>query len=222
MLFKTDDGIQTTSHCKVYCVKESSGLLSILSRSAYPLGQDSDMVTDCDRSYDRYRDYLKGTWKEKAGPGSGQFFSLGPHLIDQTLHCFGRPERVTAFIENIRGMGDEAVDDDVRSFLSLTRILSDPHSYQFTVILHYSRSASNPYVMRATLRGHLLSMRKEQLRFIVRGSKGCFSKHGMDVQEEQMKHGGVEAVTAPDFGREPKEIWGTLETTKGSEVITSR
>jgi predicted dehydrogenase len=64
-------------------------------------------------SYDRYRDYLKGTWKEVAGPGSGQFYSLGPHLIDQALHCFGRPERVTAFIENIRGMGDEAVDDDV-------------------------------------------------------------------------------------------------------------
>ena len=70
-------------------------------------------------SYDRYRDYLKGTWKEVAGPGSGQFYSLGPHLIDQALHCFGRPERVTAFIENIRGMGDEAVDDDV-TIISLT------------------------------------------------------------------------------------------------------
>ncbi len=34
-------------------------------------------------------------------------------MIDQALHCFGRPERVTAFIENIRGIGDEAVDDDV-------------------------------------------------------------------------------------------------------------
>jgi predicted dehydrogenase len=46
-------------------------------------------------------------------PGAGQFYSLGPHLIDQALHCFGRPTKVTAFIQNVRGMGDLAVDDDV-------------------------------------------------------------------------------------------------------------
>lgn len=87
--------------------------LLILYHSKSALGPLLFTYAEPSDSYDRYRDYLKGTWKEVPGPGSGQFYSLGPHLIDQALHCFGRPERVTAFIENIRGMGNESVDDDV-------------------------------------------------------------------------------------------------------------
>ena len=46
----------------------------------------------------------------------------------------------------------------------------------------------------------------------------------MDVQEEQMKQDGVEAFKAADFGREPKAIWGTLETKgdSGGSVISTR
>jgi hypothetical protein len=44
----------------------------------------------------------------------------------------------------------------------------------------------------------------------------------MDVQEEQMKRRGVEAFKATDFGREPKEIWGTLETKGDFGVVSTR
>ncbi|KAG8852459.1 hypothetical protein FRB91_006421, partial [Serendipita sp. 411] len=163
-------------------------------------------ITDFVSHYDRYRNFLKGTWKEKAVPGGGQFYSLGPHLIDQTLHYFGRPSKVTGFIQNIRSMGDPAVDDD------------------FTVILHYAPTSSNPYVLTATLRGHLLSVREPQQRFVVRGSKGTFSKFGFDVQERQMQVDGREAVTKPDFGVEPEDLWATLEIVgeDGKEVTSQR
>ncbi|PVG04835.1 NAD(P)-binding protein [Serendipita vermifera] len=151
-------------------------------------------VTDFVSHYDRYRDFLKGTWKERAVPGGGQFYSLGPHLIDQTLNAFGRPASVTAFIQNIRGTGDLNVDDD------------------FTIILHYPRTEKNSHLLTATLRGHLLSLRSPQQRFVVRGSKGTFSKYGMDAQEEQMKKHGHKAFLQNDFAIEPSNIWGQLET----------
>lgn len=66
-------------------------------------------------SYDRYRTSLKGTWKDKPLPANGQTYDLGSHLIDQTLTLFGRPEKLTAFIQNVRGIGNPDVDDCVCS-----------------------------------------------------------------------------------------------------------
>lgn len=61
-------------------------------------------------SYDRYRNELKHTWKDT----SGATYDLGTHLIDQALALFGRPEALTAFQQNVRGIGDSNVDDSVR------------------------------------------------------------------------------------------------------------
>src|SRR5580700_3330769 len=47
--------------------------------------------------YDRYRLQLRpGAWREQAAAGSGVWFDLGPHLIDQALTLFGTPEAVCA------------------------------------------------------------------------------------------------------------------------------
>ena len=35
--------------------------------------------------YDRYRPEVKPRWREVPGPGSGIWFDLGPHLVDQVL-----------------------------------------------------------------------------------------------------------------------------------------
>jgi predicted dehydrogenase len=44
-------------------------------------------------------------------PGSGLVYDLGSHLIDQALVLFGKPERVTAFLQNVGQLGD--VEDNV-------------------------------------------------------------------------------------------------------------
>lgn len=67
---------------------------------------------------DRYRNFLKGSWKETAAPGSGLVYDLGTHLIDQALHSFGRPAKVTGFLQNLRGLGNEDVEDSVSIFMS--------------------------------------------------------------------------------------------------------
>lgn len=68
-------------------------------------------------SYDRYRHELKGDWKEAKLPGAGQVYNLGSHLIDQVVSLFGRPDKVTGFVENVRGLGDPEVDDSVNCYL---------------------------------------------------------------------------------------------------------
>jgi predicted dehydrogenase len=160
---------------------------------------------------DRYRNFLKGSWKEAVSAGSGLVYDLGPHLIDQALHSFGRPTKVTGFLQNLRGIGNEAVEDNVSIFplLHSSDAYFDPS--KFTVILHYDRTQSNPYLLTAILRSHPISQRTPQLRYTVRGSKGTFVKYGLDVQEEQMKEKGVEAFGQDWFGREPEEFQADLE-----------
>lgn len=41
------------------------------------------------------------------------YSATGPHLIDQVLQLFGRPNRITGFIQNLRGFGGPEVDDTV-------------------------------------------------------------------------------------------------------------
>ncbi len=46
---------------------------------------------------ERYRPMLKSeAWRELPSPGSGLWFDLGPHLLDQAFVLFGPPESMTA------------------------------------------------------------------------------------------------------------------------------
>lgn len=64
-------------------------------------------------SYDRYRPGIRSSWKDSAGA----VYDLGSHLLDQALKLFDRPAKITAFIQNIRGVTKPEVDDIVRKFL---------------------------------------------------------------------------------------------------------
>lgn len=133
--------------------------------------------------FDRYRLQLRpGAWREKADAGSGVFFDLGVHLIDQTMVLFGRPDAVTA---DIRIEREGATVDDA-----------------FDVVLHYPR-------MRALLRASMIAVGAD-LRFVVRGERGAFVKHGIDPQEEALKRG--EVPRDDTWGREAQEKRGVLYT----------
>ena len=51
--------------------------------------------------------------KDEALPAACLTFDLGAHLIDQALVLFGRPHRLTYFIQSLRGVGNSDVDDFV-------------------------------------------------------------------------------------------------------------
>ncbi|KAI0761704.1 oxidoreductase [Irpex lacteus] len=156
--------------------------------------------------FDRYRATLKGSWKDEPIPANGLVYDLGAHTIDQALVLFGRPLRVTAHIENIRGIGHESVDDN------------------FTIFLHYAPrtppagtpSPVKPTSFKVILRGAILSVKSPQVRYVVRGTTGTFSKFGVDVQEDQLKviPKPADILTDAGYGQEPEAIYGTVENLK--------
>ncbi len=113
--------------------------------------------------YDRYRPEPRQRWREQAVPGGGLWFDLGPHLADQALLLFGAPERIYADLEIQRASG-QAID-------------------YFHVILRYGHR-------RVILHGGTL-VAAETPRFTVHGTRGSYTKFGLDTQEDSLKSGNV-------------------------------
>jgi predicted dehydrogenase len=141
--------------------------------------------------FDRYRlQTHPGAWRERPEPGSGVFFDLGVHLIDQAMVLFGLPEAITA---DIRVERERAVVDDA-----------------FDVTMHYPRS-------RVLLRASMIALAPD-VRYIVRGEDGAFVKCGIDPQEEALKRGDLPHDDT--WGREEREKWGILYTSGGNSTPT--
>ncbi|MCC5913763.1 MAG: Gfo/Idh/MocA family oxidoreductase [Balneolaceae bacterium] len=118
-------------------------------------------LVEFESRFDRFRSELReDAWKEKDLPGSGILYDLAPHLIDQALQLFGKPESLFADISAQRE-GD--ADDRFEIRLSYSG---------FTVKL-----SAGMLIPEATP------------RFVVRGMNGSFVKYGMDPQEESLASG---------------------------------
>jgi predicted dehydrogenase len=131
-------------------------------------------VAHFESHYDRYRPEPRQRWRELPGPGSGIWFDLGAHLVDQALQLFGPPEAIYADLEVQRPLG-QAVD-------------------YFHAILRYDRR-------RVILHGASLVV-AEIPRFIVHGTLGSYTKFGMDPQEEALKRGEIPGT--PGWGLDPQ------------------
>lgn len=130
--------------------------------------------------FDRFRPTLKNAWREKQGPGAGMLYDLGPHLIDQALQLFGKPDSIAA---DIRCERDGGLVDDA-----------------FDLRLDYPN-------MRAILRSTMIAY-AHQTRFVINGTAGSFLKTGLDPQEEPLRRGV--APGGPTWGEDPEANWGTL------------
>jgi scyllo-inositol 2-dehydrogenase (NADP+) len=144
--------------------------------------------------FDRWRPVPKSGWRELPGraEAGGVLFDLGAHLIDQAVQLFGAPTSIYAEVNRQRS--DVEVDDDF--FLAL--------KHPSGVLSHLASSslAQHPGP-----------------RFRILGSSAAYTKHGLDVQEAQLKAGGRPGD--PDWGVEPAADWGRLgdtpvETRRGS------
>ena len=123
--------------------------------------------------FDRYRPTVADRWRERDQPGSGLWYDLGPHLIDQALQLFGMPEAVFADIALQR---DGAVAADY-----------------FQVLLRYPK-------LRVVLHAGSL-VPAQQLRFAVHGTRASYVKHGLDPQEGVLRKGGIPGQ--PGWGIDP-------------------
>ena len=166
---------------------------------------------------------MKGTWKDKPSPAAGLIYDLGSHLIDQSLVLFGRPESLTAFKQNIRGIGHPGVDDSVNGNTVLMNRKTDPR-LQFSIFLHYPANPDRPHQLTVILRAAILSVHSRPVRYVVRGTKGTFHKYGIDVQEDQLRAmTDPMSIHASVFGREPRDIDGAVENLQeGGQIANNR
>ena len=145
-------------------------------------------------NYDRYRPDLKqNAWRESSGPGSGIFFDIGPHLIDQALRLFGTPEALHADLRIERDAG--VVDDS------------------FDVVMHY------PHGLRAVLRSTIMAV-VPRPRFILHGTRGSFRKELIDPLESMLRSGKV--PEGESWNVEPENNWGVATFAKGEQLLQER
>ncbi|KAJ7499053.1 hypothetical protein FB451DRAFT_1204089 [Mycena latifolia] len=176
-------------------------LLSLPTSSPQSIGD----VVEFETHFDRYRKGTKNTWKDEPSPGTGHTYDLGTHLMDQILALFGRPDRLTAFVQNNRGVGHPDVDDS------------------FTIFMHYDASPNLPRPVTAIARAQLTSVRSAQPRYTVLGTKGSYVKYGVDVQEDQLKVISTpSAIHEKGYGVEPESIWGVVECIEADDVTMTK
>ncbi|AKC87113.1 oxidoreductase [Pseudoxanthomonas suwonensis] len=131
-------------------------------------------VAELHSHFDRFRPQVPDRWRDREGPGSGLWYDLGPHLVDQVLQLFGPPLAVAADLARQRS-GASATD-------------------YFHVQLRYPR-------LRAVLHAGAL-VPGHGLRFAVHGTGGSWIKHGLDPQEDALRAGAVPG--AAGWGRDPR------------------
>jgi predicted dehydrogenase len=118
-------------------------------------------VTHFESHIDRFRPQVRARWREQAGAGSGLWYDLGPHLVDQALCLFGLPDRVWASLA-IQRDGGESTD-------------------WAHAVLEYGER-------RVILHAGML-VAGGTARFIVHGTRGSLVKPRIDQQEAQLLAG---------------------------------
>lgn len=144
-------------------------------------------LTHFESHFDRYRPLVRPRWRESGAPGSGLWYDLGSHLLDQTLQLFGTPQTIAL---DLAGLREGAAADD-----------------WFHAVLRYEG-------LRVILHGSAL-VAELGPRFALHGTRGSFTKFGLDPQEDALKLGGRPG--ASDWGRDPRP--GTLTLGEGDALV---
>ncbi len=138
--------------------------------------------------FDRYRmEKSPKIFKETKIPASGVLYDLGPHLLDQVISLFGKPEKSLKIATTHRP--DSEVDD------FSTLVLTYPKG--LTVFIHASLLVANPLPA-----------------YVLHGVKGSFQKSRADVQEDQLQAGI--SPKDPEYGIEPPGKEGLITLIKAN------
>lgn len=141
--------------------------------------------------FDRFRPHPRARWRELAGPGSGIFWDLGPHLIDQALQLFGPPEHVGGTVTQLRDNGEST------DLFDITLVYADK----------LVQLGSTPFQAGPTL------------RYDLQGDEGSYRKYHLDPQEAQLISGL--SIHEPAFGITQDAEHGMLYTAESAETVTT-
>ena len=118
-------------------------------------------VHTIEMNWDRYRKEVRDRWKEADIPGSGVFYDIAPHMLDQALCLWGEPYAIYGNMQKQRE-GAKATD-------------------YFHVVLEYEQGS-------ILIRGGTL-VSAQTPRFAIHGSEGSYIICGHDPQEAQLQAG---------------------------------
>lgn len=124
--------------------------------------------------WDRYRPTVQERWRETEEAGGGLLLDLGPHLIDQAICLFGKPEWVQADL--LKQRQGALVDDGFELLLGRGKL---------RIQIGSSSIAADHYD-----------------RYQIHGTLGSLRKGGLDVQEPQLRNGM--SPSSAMFGIEPE------------------
>lgn len=180
------------------CAEQAGRLLSVFQNRRW----DADFLTlrslidagelgrvvEFESHFDRHVPVVQDRWRERPEPGSGLWFDLGSHLLDQALQLFGLPGAIA--VDLARQRDGARTDDYFQARL---------HYGETRVLLHASNLVPEPGP-----------------RFIVHGTEATFVKYGLDAQEAMLKAGG--RPPRADWGVDPgactlsRNAGGTVRT----------
>jgi predicted dehydrogenase len=145
-------------------------------------------------SWSKYQGVPRVRVAWKAEPAfNGPLWDLCPHLIDQAIVLWGKPHRVLGRIAKHRAPGTV-------------------HDHAHLTLLYES--------------GLEAALEVDQLdafggrKLALRGTRGSFSKSGFDPQEGELSAGRF--PDDADWGKEPRDAWGTLRVLEGDQLIEER
>ncbi|MBC8950759.1 MULTISPECIES: oxidoreductase [Xenorhabdus] len=130
--------------------------------------------------FDRYRPAVRQRWREAAGAGSGIWYDLAPHLLDQAVQLFGKPQAITTDLGMMRPNAETA------DYFHAQLTYSD-----LKVVLHATMLAA-----------------AESPIYTLHGMAGSYTKYGLDTQEERLKAG--ERPPRADWGYDARDGYVTL------------
>lgn len=130
--------------------------------------------------FDRFRPQVRDRWREQSGIGSGIWYDLAPHLIDQALVLFGLP--VSLYVDLAQQRPGAKTTDYFHAVLNYP---------QRRVVLHAS-----------------MLVAAQSARFIAHGTRGSYVKYGLDPQEDRLKAG--ERPPLEDWGYDMRDGMLTL------------
>ncbi len=157
---------------------------------------DSGLLGDLvcyDVHFDRYKPVLNPKkWKETVQAGNGILYDLGSHILDQSIVLFGKPISVAG--EKFTQREGSDIDD------------------AFDIRLNYGK-------LKVKLSASLL-VKKQGPRYTIHGTKGTFTKYGIDVQEDHSKEGMLPNHSL--FGVESEKEYGLLTYEKDGKDCSER
>lgn len=149
-------------------------------------------LAEAEMRFDRYRpEPGHKQHKESPGPGTGNLYDLGSHLIDQAVQLFGMPNALFADIQVLRE--SSRVDD------------------YFELILYYEK-------LRVRLHATYIAA-FEQPGYVFHGTRGSFVKPKTNIQEDRLSAGVL--PLGEDWGVEPSAEHGELTIMQGASRVRS-